>query len=423
MNIIWLDPGFGASGDMLLGAFVGLGAPLEAIRADLDQLGVDGWDLASSTTDRAGIAATKVDVLLADEPTGHPAGTPAGNPAPDRNAAHHHRSWSYIDGLLAEAALPEAVKTGARATFAALARVEAAIHQIDVDEVHFHEVGALDAIVDIVGAWSGLTLLDPAEVHAGPVGLGSGGTVGAAHGRLPVPAPATLSLLTDVPIKGLDTPAETVTPTGAALLTTMVNSWGPIPDGRLRGSARGAGGRNPETHPNVVSAVLVEPERVGRTATKKGPTIEHYTVEGTAVEAVVLATNLDDATAEVLGHTLERLLASGADDAWLIPIGMKKNRPGHELRVLCQPDLVEELTDIVFAETGTLGLRSTSITKHVLDRRLTSITVRGSEVAMKIGPHGAKPEHDDLVKLAATTNVPVRVLAAEAVRAYLETDE
>ena len=386
MTVLWLDPGFGASGDMLLGVLVGLGVPVEELRRDLAGLDVGGWSLEESLVQRAGIGATRVEVLLDDE-------------APPAT----HRSWSSIDELLASSDhLPPSVTAGARRTFRLLGEVEAGIHGVDIDDVHFHEVGATDAIVDIVAAWAARHRLGVAEVHAGPVGLGSGGTVSTAHGQLPVPAPATLKLLEGIPVAGLDTASESVTPTGAALLATMVDAWGPIPDGRLVTSARGAGGRDPSTHPNTITGVLLDGAAAGVADGER------------VVASVVLATNLDDATPEVLGHTIDRLLEAGADDAWLVPIGMKKNRPGHELRVLCAPERAGSLRAIVFAETGSLGLRVEPVAKHVLDRRFETVVVRGCKIRVKVGPHSAKPEHADLVTASRATGVPVRQLATEA---------
>lgn len=388
---LWLDPGFGASGDMILGALIGAGAPIEAVRADVATLGVEGWAIEAGPVTRAGIAATRTTVALAAAP-------------------EHHRPWSTIDALLARSDLPPEVAAGARATFRALGAVEAAMHDVEIDEVHFHEVGALDAIVDIVGSWSARHHLGVASVAAGPVGLGSGGHVDAAHGRLPVPAPATLDLLAGLPVVGLDATTETVTPTGAALLATMVDRWGPIPTGRLVATARGAGGRDPATHPNVVTALVVE----------TGPVASGG--DGTATEpSVVVATNVDDVTPEVLAHLVEALLAAGADDAWIVPIVMKKGRPAHEVRVLCRPALVAAVARIVFAETGTLGLRTESVTKHVAPRRFEEVAIRGGTVRMKVGPDGAKPEHADLAELARATGAPLRALAAEALATYRET--
>lgn len=421
---LWLDPGFGASGDMLLGTLLGLGAPLEAVRADVASLGVTGWSIDVEPVLRAGIAATRA-VVATDADHARPPTDADHDHAHDHHHAHdheqhrqhghaEHRAWSTIDRLLAGAALPERVKAGARATFELLGRVEAGIHGVTIDEVHFHEVGALDAIVDIVGAWSALHHLGIDEVASGPVGIGNG-MIQAAHGRLPAPAPATVELLAGAAdIRPVEWASETVTPTGAALLRTMVTRWGPVPAGRLVGFSRGAGGRNPATHPNVLGALLVETDDAPAAGSRGSGSLSPQPRTETAL---VLATNLDDVTPELLGHLVGRLLDAGADDAWVVPIGMKKNRPGHELRVLCRPDRADGLETVIFAETGTLGLRRELVAKQVLERSWRTVTVRGHEIRVKLGPHGAKAEHDDLVAASRATGVPLRLLAAEAVAA------
>ncbi len=389
---LWFDPGFGAAGDMLLGALLGLGAPVDEVRAGLTGLGVTGWALDHEEVLRCSLASHRAVV--------------------DAPAGDHHRSWSSIDALLAGADLPPTVADGARTTFRRLGQVEAGIHRVDLDAVHFHEVGALDAIVDIVGSWLALDLLGVTEVSAGPVGLGSG-TTRAAHGQLPVPAPATADLLVGAPVKPLAVEAETVTPTGAALLATMAGRWGPIPTGRLLATARGAGGRDPKGHPNVVTAHLLDPSPLDGA----GPT----SADGASSQpAVEVTTNLDDLSPEVVGHVIARAIEAGADDAWASPIVMKKNRPGVVLSVLCHPDRLPELQRLVFAETGTLGLRVRPTDKRVLARRFDTVEIRGVTVRVKVGPHGAKPEHDDLVEASRLTSQPVRQLAVEALARWSE---
>ena len=384
---LWLDPGFGASGDMILGCLIGLGAPIDVIESGLGALAIDGWTLEHETTLRCSLSADRALVAAAQD--------------------HHHRSWTTIDGLLAGAGLPDRVESGSRATFRRLGEVEAAIHRIDIDQVHFHEVGAVDAIVDIVGSWLALDALDVDHVTVGPVGLGHG-SVGAAHGRLPVPAPATAELLAGAPVRPLDVEAETVTPTGAALLATMASGWGPIPAGVLVTSARGAGGRDPQDYPNVVSGYLIEPSA---SADQTGGIDQQ--------RSVVISTNLDDVSPEIVGHTIARCLAAGADDAWATPVVMKKGRPGVELHVLSPPDRSEGLRQLVMAETGTLGLRTNTVTKHVSPRRFETVTVRGRSIEVKIGPHGFKPEYEDVAAAAEALELPVRQVSAEAVAAFL----
>ncbi|MCP5027379.1 MAG: LarC family nickel insertion protein, partial [Actinomycetia bacterium] len=241
------------------------------------------------------------------------------------------------------------------------------------------------AIVDIVGSWAALDQLSIEQVTVGPIGLGHG-RVRAAHGSLPLPAPATLTILEGAAVRSIDTEAETVTPTGAALLVSMATGWGPIPTGQIRTSARGAGGRDPATHPNVLTAVVIEsaPSKEGVTSNDSGwPTHSPH-----RMEAVVLATNLDDVTPEIIGHAIERLVEGGADDAWVVPALMKKGRPGHELRVLGAPAQADELRALMFSLTGSLGIRTEQVAKHVLDRSTRTVEVRGHRVAIKDGPYG-----------------------------------
>lgn len=385
---------------MMLGALIGLGAPIEDVRSGLQSLAVDGWSLAWETTLRCSLSSGRALVTS--------------------NEDHHHRTWSSIDAMLASSELPEQVRVGSRATFRRLGEVEAGIHGVTIDEVHFHEVGAVDAIVDIVGSWLALHLLNIDTVISGPVGLGSG-SVTAAHGRLPVPAPATTELLLGATIKPVDIEAETVTPTGAALVATMSNHWAAIPAGRLIGSSRGAGGRDPVHYPNVLSAYLIaesSPEAAATTPLAAS-TADLEGAQGVIEESVLISTNLDDVTAEIVGHTITRCLAAGADDAWATPIVMKKNRPGVELSVLCSPDLLEQLSTLVFSETATLGLRTRTVAKRVLPRRFEEVTVREHTIRIKIGPYGVKPEYEDLAKAAEALKLPVRTLSAEATAAFL----
>ncbi len=304
--------------------------------------------------------------------------------------------------MLAGSGLPERVVAGARSTFRLLGDVEAAQHDVPIDEVQFHEVGAVDAIVDIVGAWLLLDELRNGQsmtVTVGPVGLGHG-VVKAAHGLLPLPAPATVALLNGKPTHPLDVAFETCTPTGAALLVSLSDAWGPLPAGSLGRSARGAGGKDPAAHPNVVTAILVD---------------SADSANGVGAERrMVLETNVDDVSPEVLAHVIGRALRNGADDAWITPILMKKGRPAHEVKVLCRPELAAEMVRLLMVETGTLGVRSRLVDRHAAERHVTSVHVHGHEVRVKVGPFGAKAEHDDLVRVAEATGLPLRQVAADA---------
>ncbi len=390
--VLWIDPSFGASGDMFLGALSGLVGNTDSLVEGLASLKLDGYAISSEAVTRAGISANRVKVDTEESTTA--------------------RHWSEIDAMLAGSDLPDAVRTGARATFHRLGLVEAQQHQVSLEEVHFHEVGALDAIIDIVGTWILLDQLNIDKIIVGPVGLGHG-TVKAAHGVLPLPAPATAALLLGMPVRGIDTATETCTPTGAALLAELASVSGQMPAGTIEAISRGAGGRDPASHPNVLSMFLLDPS--DSPTTSGSPT---GSIESNLQDSVMLATNLDDVTPEVLANTIQVLLDAGADDAWLVPIIMKKGRPAHELRILCSPLLAADLCAVIFRETGTLGIREYPVHKHVLPRDFTTIEVRGHPVAMKVGPFGAKPEHDDLVRIADATGQPIRLLALEAHAAF-----
>ncbi len=387
-RVLWLDPSFGASGDMFLGALIGLGARLSAVTDGLKPLAIDGWSLAQTTVSRSSLDATRVEVACDD-------------------ARHHEqRSWSSIDQLLASAPLPDSVVDGSRRTFRALAEAEASIHQVDVDDVHFHEVGAVDAIVDIVGVWLALGDLDIERVVSGPIGLGHG-TIDAVHGQLPLPAPATAELLRGLPVRGLDLAGETVTPTGAALLATIADEFAPLPAGTLAAAARGAGGRDPATHPNVLSAYLLVEAVAGLGA--GNPTVS---------DVVLIQTNLDDTTGEVVAHTIERCLELGADDAWAHPIVMKKGRPAVELNVLAPVELADKLRNTILAETATLGVRQSTMRKLAQPRRFETVEIAGHTIRIKIGPAGAKPEFDDLAAAARALSRPLSEVSRRALQLH-----
>lgn len=377
-RILWLNPVFGVSGDMTLGALFGLGADLERVRATLGVLDLSGWDLAVESVSRRGLEATRAVVIS----------------EPDV-----HRSWSEIDSLLEDSPMSISVKDGARSTFRVLAEIEALRHDVPIDDVHFHEVGAIDAIVDIVGSWAALDSIDVDAVHSGSIGLGAGMLV-ASHGSMPNPAPAVLGLLEGLPVTAVQTEFETATPTGVALLRTMVDNWGGIPEGSLVGSGFGAGGRDPESHANMLAAVIIE---------APGSRV---------VDAVALETNVDDVTPEVISYVIETALSMGADDAWTIPVVMKKGRPGHEIHILCPPGLSPSLAEMLAKETGTLGIRSSAVRKQVFPRTYDTVEVDGYEITIKSGPYGAKPEFEDVKRVAVATSKPMVEVGRAALAAW-----
>jgi len=379
---LWIDPSFGASGDMLLGAFAEMVSDSEQALVPLQDLGLEDWKIEFTETLRNGLNATKAEVTYGEASTG--------------------RRWSEIDALIKDSSLPAQVSEGSRRTFLLLAQVEAEQHGVTLDDVHFHEVGAVDAILDVVGTWLLRFALEDEvgvmdEIAVGPVGIGSG-SVKASHGTLPLPAPATIGILKDCPVTNVSTDSETCTPTGAALLVSLANRWGNMRNGYIRKSSRGAGTRNPDEYPNIISMVLTEDSETNKSTKTK------YLIE----------TNVDDVTPEILATTVESLLNAGAEDTWITPIIMKKGRPGQEIKVLCSADDLQSLQDLLLSSTGSLGCRVIQIDKTELDRTFEAITLYGETVNFKVGPFGAKPEQRDLLRISEKTNISLRQLTDEA---------
>ena len=372
---LWINPAVGVSGDMLLGALFDVGASEDFVIGSLSALEFDGWEIGIEKIVKNGILATRVEIACED--------------------TSHHRSWSHIDSLIATSSLEGEIIDGARKTFKLLGEIEANRHGIDIEEVHFHEVGAIDSIIDIVGVWAALKSLKVNKVISTKVGVGSG-SVETAHGLLPNPAPATMDILKGCEIKGIQTEIETVTPTGAALLVSITNEWGSLPESKVIENGFGAGFYNPVTHPNVLNVILTENDDSNNSG------------------SVIIETTLDDVTPETLGHLVNQLISNGADDAWVIPVTMKKTRPGYELKVLCSINVKEALGDLIAKETGTLGLRTYSVEKTVFPRTHDSVIVRDCEVKIKIGPHGFKPEYEDLASLAENNGMTLKEASKEA---------
>ncbi len=379
----WLDCSAGVSGDMLLGALVDAGADLAVLQDAVDRVGVEPVRLVRSTVTRAGIGACKVDVVVAESP--------------------RTRTWSDVRVLLEGAELDLEVRRTALDVFARLAAAEAAVHRTTPEEVHFHEVGALDAVADVVGTAAGLAALGLTAVSASPVVLGSGTTRGA-HGPLPVPPPAVVALLHGVPVLAGPVAKEMTTPTGAAVLASVVSAYGPLPPMVLRGSGTGAGGRDPAELANVLRLVLGDPA--------PGP--------GGQDGAVVLEANVDDLDPRLWPGVLAALLDAGALDAWLAPVLMKKGRPAHVLHVLCPPARLAALQEVALRETTTLGVRSYAVERRVLERAWRTVEVDGRPVRVKLGLLGgevvnAVPEWEDVAAAAAALGRPAKLVLQEAV--------
>ena len=380
-NVAWLHPFSGIAGDMTLGALLDAGAELSFVISTLEGLNVDGWSLTTEQVDRNGIRATRAVV--------------------DAPEQHHHRRWSDIRLLLEQASLPERVQARALAVFEALAVAEGEVHGLPPDEVHFHEVGALDAIVDIVGSCAALESLNIDEVASGPVAVGVG-SISAAHGILPNPPPAVVNLLEGIPTVSVDIDMELTTPTGAAIVKALADRVGPMPDMTIAGSGYGAGTRDLPDRANVTQVVV-------------GTSTEVETAGGKGVETVTeLSTNLDDVTGEVLGHAIGQLVDAGALDAWATPIVMKKGRPAHTLSVLATPTDAPRLVDIMMSATGTLGVRTRQIERTVAARRMVTVSVDGHHIDVKVSDFRVKAEFDHVLAAAKALGLPVTEVAARA---------
>jgi uncharacterized protein (TIGR00299 family) protein len=388
---IWVDASSGASGDMLLGALLGAGVPLGVLRAAIDTISPEPVTLRVEQVNRNGFAATRCHVEVAD--------------------SVDHRTWRDVRALLTDAPLDGPVRELAMRTFERLATAEGAVHGHPADEVHFHEVGALDAIADVVGVCAGFAHLGDGDVEVSPVAVGSG-TVTGAHGTLPVPPPAVAELLRGVPSYAgpAGAPAmELCTPTGAALLTTLATRWGPQPAMTTDAIGIGAGGRDPDGHANVLRLM------VGATS---GPA---------SAPPLLVETNVDDLDPRVWPAVIAALLEAGASDAWLTPILMKKGRPAHTLSVLVAADRAPAVRAEIFRQTTTIGLREQPLGKHALDREMTAVDVDGQRIAVKLARHdgvlvNAQPEYDDVARAAAALGRPVLDVlndAAAASRALL----
>jgi len=380
-TVAWFHCFSGIAGDMALGALIDAGADVDEVRAMLQRLPIDGWSLEVESVLRSGIAGTKAHVHTDD--------------------VVEARAAAEVARIVAEAALPERVTRRALATIGALAEAEGRLHGVPPAEVHLHEVGALDAIVDIVGTCVALELLGIDEVASSPVADGIG-TVRAAHGVLPVPVPAVVALLHGAPTYGLDIPRELTTPTGAALLAANVVQWGPMPAMTITAAGFGAGTADLGDRPNLTRVVIgsrSEPEIAGQSV-------------------VLLETNVDDVTGETLAHCIEQLLAAGAHDAWLVPIVMKKGRPAFTVSVLCDPSLAPALRAVLARETGTMGVRGTTLERWPQAREMGEVMVDGHVVRVKASADRVKAEHDDAARAARALGLPLREVARRAEDAW-----
>ena len=381
MRTAYFDCFSGVSGDMLLGALIDAGLDFNAWRAGLDGLDLPGYSVSRKKVRRAGLAGIKLSVKVSP-----------GQP---------RRNLTRIEKLLRKSKLPARAKDNALKVFLRLAQAEAKAHGVAVEEVHFHEVGAVDSVVDIAGAALALEMMGVGKIISSPLNLGSG-TVKFSHGTFPVPAPATAELIKGFPAYASDVKAELTTPTGAAVLTALADSFGLMPAMKVTGVGCGAGERDFENFPNLLRVFIGE----------AGGDYEQDTVS-------LIETNIDDMDPRIYGHVMETLFEAGALDVWLTPVIMKKSRPGTLLSVICDHDRADALSGIILKETTTFGVRVSAARRLKLGREIREIKTKCGPVRVKFGKAGEKvlkavPEYEDVKALARKTGTAFRDIAAEA---------
>ena len=381
MTVIYFDCFAGASGDMILGALIDAGAPIDSIRNAIERLPIEQVSVNQADVRRGGIRGHLIEVAV-----------------PDRASARH---YGDIVGLISAAQLSSSVKDLALRTFEILATAESAVHGVPIEDVHFHEVGALDTIIDVVGAASAFEHFSPSSIECSAIPLG-GGTVETSHGTLPVPAPAVAEILRDVPVRS-GGEGEVITPTGAAILKAACHEFGNVPPMRLRATGYGAGQRDGNT-PNLLRVMIGDEIETG------GP------------DHVVLETNLDDMNPEFVPYVIDSLLRAGAQDAWATPITMKKGRPAVTLSALVSAEVRERVVDVLYRETTTLGLRIRPVEKDELLREWIETDVEGHAVRVKIARRGpdvvtVAPEFEDAARVARVTGLALKDVYARATEA------
>lgn len=383
----------GISGDMVLGALVDAGADLRAIESELRKLGLEGWTISAEKVKRGQIFATHVHVTTTE--------------------GHHHRGLSIILDRIEKAQLAPRAAERARKIFTRLAESEAKVHHLPVEQVHFHEVGAVDSIVDIVGACIGFELLGIDEFACSPLDVGAGQGM-TAHGLLPVPAPATADLLRGAPIYSSGIQKELVTPTGAAIATTLSISYSKIPEMTMRAIGYGAGSADFPEKANVLRLLIGERESAAAGENLHGESDAPITV---------IETNVDDMSPQIYGYFVDRALAAGALDVFSTAVQMKKNRPGQLITILCEPTNVSRLTDLLFSETTTIGVRLHQAQRRTLAREFLTVHTAFGEIRMKLSRLNgsvlnATPEYDDCQRLAAAQGIPLKEVIAAATYAF-----
>ncbi|HEY8562739.1 MAG TPA: nickel pincer cofactor biosynthesis protein LarC [Pyrinomonadaceae bacterium] len=399
MKTLYFDCFAGASGNMILGALVALGVDEKKLVEEIKRLDVADFEIEFKTVDKSGIAARHAEVKVPHE--------------------HAHRHLHHIEKIINDSRLSETVKKRAIEIFTNLARAEAKIHGIDVKKVHFHEVGAMDAIVDVTGACIGFEMLGIEKFVCSKIHVGSG-FAKMAHGKFPIPPPAVAELLKNAPIYSTEIEGELITPTGAAIIATVCDEFGAIPEMTIEKTAYGAGTRAYNNFPNALRLML------GRSRNAKPQNIEEAKDYETKDQRskmkdqmlLVIETNLDDVSPEILGFVMEKAFDSGALDCWFAPIQMKKNRPATLVSILCRPPDKRKFIDLLVRETPTLGVRVREVERVCLNREMSKIETRFGEVPVKIARFegdivNIKPEFETLKEIAQREKLPLREVEAE----------
>jgi hypothetical protein len=392
MKLAYLDCSSGISGDMFLAALLDAGVELDRLRAELAKIELGPYEFTQSRVMRKGLAGNHVDIVIPDK--------------------QPHRHLSHIEKLVGAAAVDGAAKQKALQVFRRLGEAEARLHNQPIEKIHFHEVGAVDAILDIVGVCLGLAMLGNPELVCSPLNVG-GGSVEAAHGTLPVPAPATAELLKGIPVYSSGVESELVTPTGAALVSTLATGFGPVPAMKVERIGYGAGAIDFTRHPNIARLMLGEKTEGAGTASGS---------EGDETVLVIEA-NIDDMNPQLYGHFAEKALAAGALDVTCSPLQMKKNRPGLLVSVISKPELESTLTRLLFEETTTIGVRISEARRKVLEREVVKVETAYGPVRMKLARLDGKivnaaPEFEDCRRLADEGSVPLKEVMQAAQSAY-----
>ena len=397
MKILYFDCFAGASGNMILGALVALGVDENDLIEQIKLLGAADFEIEFKTIDKSGIAAVHAEVKVPHE--------------------HAHRHLHHIEKIIGDSRLPETVKQRAIKIFTLLAEAEAKVHGVEIEKIHFHEVGAMDAIVDVVGACIGFELLEIERFACSKIHVGSG-FVKMAHGKYPVPPPAVAELLKGAPIYSTEIEGELITPTGAAIIAAVCESYGQIPEMKIEQTAYGAGTRDYENFPNVLRLMLGTSENCERRA----ESLDAMNDGQTATDNLCLIeTNIDDLSPQILGYVMERAFETGALDCWFTPIQMKKNRPATMISILCPKANKQALTELLYTETSTLGVRLSEIERECLPREIVEVETEFGKVDVKIARFknkivNAKPEYEQIREIALQSKKSLRAIEREVLK-------